>query len=103
MAQHLNGTNGSEPYAGLDGLMSARVHAILLVSSLYDSFLLAEAGKLHELMLDEFLALDLRHGALELLPDPVFEAAQRGALLLETAHPGQAKFGSNGPNNHGQS
>jgi CheY-like chemotaxis protein len=41
--------------------MSFRVREILLVSSLYDSFTLAEDGKLQELMLDEFLALDLRH------------------------------------------
>src|SRR4026207_258159 len=38
-----------------------RVHDILLVSSLYDSFILAEAGELHEVILGEFLDLHVRH------------------------------------------
>src|ERR687883_211425 len=38
-----------------------RVQEILLVSSLYDSFTLAEDGQLHELVLSEFLDLNLRH------------------------------------------
>jgi CheY-like chemotaxis protein len=37
-----------------------RVQEILLVSSLYDSFTLAEDGQLHELVLSEFLDLNLR-------------------------------------------
>jgi CheY-like chemotaxis protein len=37
-----------------------RVHDILLVSSLYDSFILAEDGELHEVILKEFLALNIR-------------------------------------------
>src|SRR5436190_522736 len=42
-------------------LASFRVHDILLVSSLYDSFILAEDGELHEVILKEFLDLHVRH------------------------------------------
>ena len=38
-----------------------RVNDILLVSTLYDSFILAEDGRLGEVMLTEFLDLDLHH------------------------------------------
>lgn len=38
-----------------------RVHDILLVSSLYDSFILAEDGELQEVILKEFLDLHVRH------------------------------------------
>lgn len=38
-----------------------RVHDILLVSTLYESFILAEDGRLGEAILNEFLRLDLRH------------------------------------------
>src|SRR5579872_5732127 len=38
-----------------------RVHDILLVSSLYDSFILAEDGELDEVILREFLDLNVRH------------------------------------------
>lgn len=41
--------------------MRRRVENILLVSSLYDSFILAEDGQLNELILGEFLDLNLRH------------------------------------------
>ncbi len=42
-------------------LMSYHVQNILLVTSLYDSFILAEDGDLGELVLNEFLDLNLRH------------------------------------------
>src|SRR4030088_2660171 len=38
-----------------------RVQDILLVSSLYDSFILAEDGQLNERILSESLELNLRH------------------------------------------
>jgi len=38
-----------------------RVHDILLISSLYDSFILAEDGELNEVILKEFLDLNVRH------------------------------------------
>ncbi len=46
---------------GFQYLMSHRVRDILLVTSLYDSFILAEDGQLGELILGEFLDLNLRH------------------------------------------
>ena len=45
----------------LSDLARFRVHDILLVSSLYDSFILAEDGELHEVILKEFLDLNVRH------------------------------------------
>jgi hypothetical protein len=42
-------------------LMATRVDNILLVSSLYDTFILQEDGKLNELILNEFLGLNLQH------------------------------------------
>ncbi len=42
-------------------LMPFRVHDILLVSSLYDSFILAEDGQVSELILSDFLDLNLHH------------------------------------------
>lgn len=46
---------------GFQELARFRVHDILLVSSLYDSFILAEDGQLSEAVLSEFLSLDLYH------------------------------------------
>ncbi len=42
-------------------LMSRRVEDIILVSSLYDTFILQEDGRLSELILSEFLELNLHH------------------------------------------
>ena len=47
--------------ARFSDLARFRVHNILLVSSLYDSFILAEDGELHEVILKEFLDLNVRH------------------------------------------
>src|SRR5215475_3494266 len=47
--------------ARFSDLSRFRVHDILLVSSLYDSFILAEDGELDELILKEFLDLNVRH------------------------------------------
>lgn len=49
------------PFQGFQELMPFRVHDILLVSSLYDSFTLQEDGRLNELILGEFLELSLHH------------------------------------------
>lgn len=46
---------------GFQELMPRRVGNILLVSSLYDSFTLAEDGQLSELMLSEYIDLNLRY------------------------------------------
>ena len=45
----------------LSDLARFRVHDILLVSSVYDSFILAEDGELHEVILREFLDLNVRY------------------------------------------
>jgi CheY-like chemotaxis protein len=47
--------------AGFQDLAQHRVENILLVSSLYDSFILAEDGQLGERILGEFLDLSFRH------------------------------------------
>ena len=44
---------------GFENLMPFRVHDILLVSSLYDSFILREDGRLNELLMGESLELDI--------------------------------------------
>jgi len=46
-------------FEGFENLMPLRVHDILLVSSLYDSFILREDGRLNELMMGESLELNL--------------------------------------------
>src|SRR5512147_2339396 len=48
-------------FAGFQDLAQRRVENILLVSSLYDSFILAEDGQLGERILSEFLDLSFRH------------------------------------------
>src|SRR5580698_7894546 len=45
-------------FEGFENLMPFRVQDILLVSSLYDSFILREDGRLNELLIGESLALD---------------------------------------------
>ncbi len=42
-------------------LMRHRVNEILLVSSLYDSFILEEDGRLYEMILSEYIDLNLSH------------------------------------------
>jgi CheY-like chemotaxis protein len=55
---------GQEPYAraqlrNFQELMQHRVQRILLVSSLYDSFILSEEGQLQETLLSQFIDLNL--------------------------------------------
>ncbi len=45
---------------GFDNLMPFKVQNILLVSSLYDSYILREDGRLNELLIDESLELNLQ-------------------------------------------
>ena len=63
-------------------LQQSRVQRILLVSSLYDSFILSEEGHLQESLLSQFLALNLSH-----FPD-IHQAADRAEALerLEEGH-----------------
>ena len=48
-----------EPNAGMQNLMKMRVREILLISSLYDSFMLAQDGQLNEVLLSEFVGLNI--------------------------------------------
>jgi CheY-like chemotaxis protein len=52
--------DAEERFEGFERLMPFKVHNILLVSSLYDSFILREDGRLNELLIDESLELNLR-------------------------------------------
>ena len=62
MAAHAPITVGAENlFEGFENLMPFRVHDILLVSSLYDSFILREDGRLNELLLKESLDLHLQN------------------------------------------
>src|SRR6202142_4615255 len=53
-------TDAEERVEGFENLMPFKVHNILLVSSLYDSFILREDGRLNELLIDESLELNLQ-------------------------------------------
>src|SRR5216683_3933880 len=55
------GLHDGRPWQSFVDLARFRVQEILLVSSLYDSFTLSEDGQLNELVLSEFLDLNLRH------------------------------------------
>ncbi len=65
--------------SGFQSLMSYHVQDILLVTSLYDSFILAEDGNLGELVLTEFLDLNLRHS-----PELAHVSTGEEALALAT-------------------
>jgi hypothetical protein len=52
--------DAEERFERFENLMPFKVHNILLVSSLYDSFILREDGRLNELLIDESVELDLR-------------------------------------------
>ncbi len=71
-------TDPSTRYTNFQQLMRRRVNNILLVSSLYDSFILAQDGQLEELMLSEFMQLNLYHA-------PSLTRVQTGSQALEIA------------------
>jgi CheY-like chemotaxis protein len=54
-------TDADKLFEGFENLMPFRVQDILLVSSLYDSFILREDGRLNELLIGESLELHLQH------------------------------------------
>jgi CheY-like chemotaxis protein len=84
----------SLPFEDFQNLMPYRVHDILLVSSLYDSFTLQEDGRLNELILGEFLKLSLQHTPGLTHVSSGVEALARASserrfnLILTTIHPG---------------
>ena len=67
-------------FEGFENLMPFRVSDILLVSSLYDSFILREDGRLNELLIGESLELNLHQmpGITHVSSGP--EAIAHGAL-----------------------
>ncbi|MBT8403750.1 MAG: histidine kinase, partial [Gemmatimonadetes bacterium] len=71
----------SERYGGRAGgyrdLMRERVNRVLFVSSLYESFILAEDGQLHERVMGEFLSASLPQP-----PDLMRVSSGREALAL---------------------
>src|SRR5512140_1447933 len=71
-------------FAGFQDLAQHRIENILLVSSLYDSFILAEDGQLGERILSEFLDLSFRHS-------PGITRVSSGAEALALAS-GQGRF-----------
>src|SRR5678815_2480352 len=70
------------PRSGFHDLMRCRVQHILLVSSLYDSFILTEDGHLNEALLRQFLELNLTHN-----PDIVRVSSGAEALALAATDP----------------
>jgi len=65
-----------------ENLMPFQVHDILLVSSLYDSFILREDGRLNELLIDESLELNLQQ-----IPGITQVSSGAEALALARAQP----------------
>src|SRR5262245_9746863 len=63
-------------------LMPYRVRNVLLVASPYDSFILEEDGQLNELILAEFLDLNLRNA-------PMMTRVATGSEALERAKEGR--------------
>ena len=69
-------------FEGFEDLMPFRVHDILLVSSLYDSFILREDGRLNELLIDESLELNLQQ-----IPSITHVSSGAEALALARSQP----------------
>src|SRR5260370_7201086 len=78
--------DAEERFEGFENLMPFRVQNILLVSSLYDSFILREDGRLNELLIDESLELNLRQ-----IPGITHVSTFPDALHLPKSHP-QSNF-----------
>ncbi len=76
-------THGAENlFEGFENLMPFRVNDILLVSSLYDSFILREDGRLNELLMKESLDLHLQN-----VPGISHVSSGREALELAQSQP----------------
>lgn len=69
-------------FEGFEDLMPFRVHDILLVSSLYDSFILREDGRLNELLIGESLELNLQQ-----IPGITHVSSAAEALALARSQP----------------
>ncbi|MFL6306793.1 MAG: PEP/pyruvate-binding domain-containing protein [Candidatus Sulfotelmatobacter sp.] len=71
-----------ERFEAFENLMPFRVQNILLVSSLYDSFILREDGRLNEVLIDESLAMNLRQ-----IPNITHVSSCAEALELAKSNP----------------
>lgn len=69
-------------FEGFEDLMPFQVQDILLVSSLYDSFILREDGRLNELLIGESLELNLQH-----IPGITQVSSGAAALKLARSQP----------------
>src|SRR5579871_6516939 len=69
-------------FEGFENLMPFRVQDILLVSSLYDSFILREDGRLNELLIGESLELNLQQ-----IPGIAHVSSGAEALAMARAQP----------------
>jgi CheY-like chemotaxis protein len=74
--------DAEERFEGFENLMPFKVQNILLVSSLYDSFILREDGRLNELLIDESLELNLRQ-----IPEITHVSSCAEALELVSSQP----------------
>jgi CheY-like chemotaxis protein len=74
--------DAEERFEGFENLMPFKVQNILLVSSLYDSFILREDGRLNELLIDESLELNLQH-----IPGIMHVSSCAEALDLASSNP----------------
>ncbi len=72
-------------FEGFEYLMPFRVHDILLVSSLYDSFILREDGRLNELLIGQSMELHLQHA-------PEITHVTTVAEALQLARGGRRRF-----------
>lgn len=70
-------------FEGFEKLMPFRVQEILLVSSLYDSFILREDGRLNELLIGDSLQLNLQH-----IPGITHVSSGREAIALAKSRSG---------------
>jgi len=74
-------------FEGFENLMPFRVQDILLVSSLYDSFILREDGRLNELLIGESLELEQQQiPGITHLSD-VARNVSRGIMRVEAVPP----------------
>jgi CheY-like chemotaxis protein len=74
--------DAEERFEGFENLMPFKVHNILLVSSLYDSFILREDGRLNELLIDQSLDLSPEH-----VPGITHVSSCAEAAELARSHP----------------
>src|SRR5450755_2646869 len=82
IAEPVIALDAEERFEGFENLMPFRVQNILLVSSLYDSFILREDGRLNELLIDESLELNLRQ-----IPGITHVSSCAEALDLASSNP----------------